>query len=44
MENTTSIQIEKDTLDRLKKFGVIGDTYDSLLNKWMDEKENKGGV
>ncbi len=32
----TTIQVSKKTRSRLKKYGQKGDTYDSLLNRFMD--------
>lgn len=41
----TSIQLNVKTRDRLKdfgkKFGNMGDTYDTLLNKMMDHIEKE---
>jgi hypothetical protein len=34
--SVTSIQITPDTRDRLKRYGIKDETYDSILNKLMD--------
>ena len=41
MVNTT-IQIAKETRDRLKSFGKKGDNYDEVLNLIMDELNQQG--
>jgi len=33
----TTISIQKKTRERLKEYGVKGDTYDDILNKLMEE-------
>lgn len=42
-ETWTSINVTEATKNRLKntKVGTLGDTYDSLLNKILDEVEKK---
>lgn len=35
----TTIQIDKTTQEKLKKVGTMNDTYDSLINKLIDEHE-----
>ena len=38
MEQRTTIQIEKKTLDRLKKLRITKrDTYDEILNRLIDK-------
>jgi len=42
MKNRTTIQVERDTLKRLKTFKIIKkESYDELLNRFMDEKIGK---
>jgi hypothetical protein len=36
MENTTTIQIGKNTREELKQFGVKDETYDEILRKMME--------
>lgn len=33
------IEISRKTIDRLKKFGIMGSTYDSILNDLMDHAD-----
>ena len=40
MTAKTNIQIRTATRDRLKTFGVMGDTYDDVLNTLMDNMSN----
>lgn len=35
----TSIVVDKKTANRLKKFGIMGSTYDSILNDLMDHAD-----
>ncbi len=35
----TTIMIEKSTQEKLKQIGTMEDTYDSLLNKLIEEHE-----
>ena len=35
----TTIQLEKSTQQRLKTLGTMNDTYDSLINKLIEEHE-----
>ena len=35
----TTISIDEDTRERLKKHGVKGDTYDDILNKLMEQAD-----
>lgn len=37
----TTIPLKKTTRDRLKKLGSMDDSYDSLLNKLMDNFEEE---
>jgi len=39
MVETTTIRISKVTYDRLRQQGKFGDTYNSILNRLMDEYE-----
>lgn len=39
MQNT-SIQLKSKTKSRLKKFGNLSSTYDSVLNMLLDHAEN----
>jgi len=40
----TTMRVSKTTLDRLKKHGDFGDTYDTIINKLLDKIEgNQGG-
>jgi hypothetical protein len=34
MKNKVTVSIERDTLNRLKKYGSMDDTYDSVLNRF----------
>jgi hypothetical protein len=34
--NDTSIPLKKDTRERLKEYGMKGESYDKILNKLMD--------
>jgi hypothetical protein len=40
-----TIRIKSETHKRLKNFGTLGDTFDSLINKALDclERERNGG-
>jgi hypothetical protein len=40
MKNKVTVSIERDTLNRLKKYGSMDDTYDSVLNRVLDELED----
>ena len=35
----TSIAVNQKTADRLKRFGIMGSTYDSILNDLMDHAD-----
>jgi len=37
MENITTIQLTRETRDRLKQFGTKAETYDSILQRLMKE-------
>ena len=37
----TSILIHRPTVDRLRKVGRFGETYDDLINRLLDEREAK---
>jgi len=44
MPEMTTLQVKKTTRDRLKGIGSKGETWDDLLNRMMDERnetENK---
>jgi hypothetical protein len=34
--SNNKILISQETIDRLKKFGIMGSTFDSILNELMD--------
>lgn len=36
MENLTTIQVDKNTREELKQFGVKDETYDEILRKMME--------
>jgi hypothetical protein len=36
MENMTTIQVDKNTREELKQFGMKDDTYDEILRKMME--------
>jgi hypothetical protein len=38
----TTIPITKETKDRLKKYGKMGETWDALLNRILDKCERRG--
>jgi hypothetical protein len=37
MSEATTIPVTKDVRDRLKKYGMKGETYNDILNRLMDE-------
>ena len=37
--NQSTIQVKRTTKERLDKFGTVGDSYDSLLNNFMEHME-----
>jgi hypothetical protein len=37
--NKVTVSVERETLARVKKFGSMDDTYDSVINKIIDELE-----
>ena len=37
----TSIGINKETRSRLRRHGIVGETYDSVINRLMDKQEKK---
>lgn len=37
--NNRRILISQETFDRLKKFGIIGSNFDSILNELMDHTD-----
>lgn len=36
-----TLKIEESTRDRLKKLGTMEDTYDTVINRLIDEHEQK---
>lgn len=38
----TSIVVNKKTANRLKRFGIMGSTYDSVLKDMMDHADQSG--
>ena len=40
-EKKTSIQISKETKDRLAKLGIKGDTYDAIIVRLLDRLQKK---
>jgi len=36
MENMTTIQVDKNTREELKQFGMKDETYDEILRKMME--------
>ena len=38
---TTTIKVKDATIDRLKALGKMGDSYDDVINKLLDEHEKK---
>lgn len=43
MTEMTMIPVAKATRERLKQFGIKGDTYDTIIRGLLDEKEEKQG-
>jgi hypothetical protein len=41
VSNYTSIQLTRETKERLKKRGRMGDSYESILLKLMDKEDGK---
>ena len=41
MSDLTTIPVQKPTRDRLKKFGYKGETWDELVNRLLDEMEER---
>lgn len=42
MEYRTTIQIERKTIDRLKKIKIVKrETYDEIINRLIDKEENE---
>jgi len=39
MKNRSSVQIHSTTLSRLRKIGKFGETYDGLINRLLDERQ-----
>lgn len=37
----TSIHMSRKTRERLKKYGCVGETYDIVLNRLMDEYDER---
>ncbi|NIP61712.1 MAG: hypothetical protein GWN01_13535 [Nitrosopumilaceae archaeon] len=38
-ENKVKIEISQETENRLRKFGIMGSTHDSILNDLMDHND-----
>lgn len=41
MDSRTSIQLHYQTQSRLREVGKFGETYDSLINRLLDERQNR---
>lgn len=39
MTGVTTIPVDKETRDRLKIFGLKGETYDDIINRLMEQVE-----
>ncbi|MDI6858897.1 MAG: hypothetical protein QMC85_00200 [Methanocellales archaeon] len=39
MTGVTTIPVDKETRDRLKTFGLKGETYDDIINRLMEQVE-----
>ena len=39
MSKTTNIPISTETRDRLKRLGIKGETYDTIIRRLLDKKE-----
>jgi len=39
MSQITTQKLEKETLRRLKKHGMMGDSFDDVLNRLLDDAE-----
>ncbi|ATZ61708.2 MAG: hypothetical protein BME93_00770 [Methanosarcinales archaeon Met12] len=39
MTGLTTIPVDKETRDRLKTFGLKGETYDDIINRMMEQIE-----
>jgi hypothetical protein len=37
MRNKKTITLGEDTLNRIKRYGQMGDTYDIVINRTLDE-------
>lgn len=40
-DEDTSIRLRMSTRDRLKQHGAMGDDYDAVINRMLDEQEKK---
>jgi hypothetical protein len=40
----TTLMVKKTTRDRLMSYGGMGDTYDSLINRTLDQIDTTNGV
>ena len=40
-EKMTSIQVQVETKDRLKALGIMGDTYDDIIQRLLDRLGKK---
>ena len=38
----TCIQLKTETRDRLKELGKKGESYDTIINQILDERDNSG--
>lgn len=41
MTDSTTQKLDKKTLERVQKYGKMGDSFDSVLNKILDALEKK---
>lgn len=39
-EKSTTIKVRVSTRERLRKYGTLGDTFDSVINKILNQVEN----
>ena len=40
MKDKVTVSMERETLKRIKRYGSMDDTYDSVINKVIDELED----
>lgn len=43
MSERTSILIHRPTVDRLREIGRFGETFDGLINRLIDERQQNSG-